>query len=355
MKNDISAQLLLIQSTHRMTMKYDSDISHIYVPNINARIPNENGGFFIKTNSSGFRSDFNYTLKKNSKPRLLIFGDSNTAGDGVSNEERFSEIIGEKLNSESYNYGLSATGTDQQLLLYQKFAKNVENDLVILFLTVHNIERIKAKYWQSFERTTGKFVWVPKPYYTLDDQGHLKLSHVPVPMERKENNNENGEEYIAPFTNGNKYLDQFNEFSNLRNIIKPITSRLNVGIKKKLSKIKNFQPHPDYDNSNSKGWKLMEALIKEFRYKVEPSKLLIVPLPTPNYLFDQIKPSFIDRFNAMKSEKNIKVFNITSKFMDMDKDEIVKLFFKKDSHYSAYGHHKIAEYVSDYIVEKKLI
>ena len=41
--------------------------------------------------------------------------------------------------------------------------------------------------------------------------------------------------------------------------------------------------------------------------------------------------------------------------MDMDKDEIVKLFFKKDSHFSAYGHHKIAEYVSDYILEEKLI
>lgn len=355
MQNDINAQLLLIQSTHRMTMKYDPDISHIYVPNINARIPNEKGGYFIKTNSSGFRSNFNYLLKKNSKPRLLIFGDSNTAGDGVSNEERFSEIIGKTLNSDSYNYGLSASGTDQQLLLYQKFAKNVENDLVILFITVHNIERVKAKYWQSFDRTTGKFVWVPKPYFALDDKGHLKLNHVPVPMKRIENNNEKGEEYIAPFTGGNNYLNQFNEFSNLRKIIKPITSRLNVGIKKKLSKIKKFQPHPDYNNNNSKGWKLMEALIKEFRNEVEPSKLLIVPLPTANYLLNQIEPSFIDRFNAMKSEKHIQVFDITSKFMDMDKDEIVKLFFKKDSHYSAYGHHKIAECVSDYIVEKKLI
>ncbi len=355
MQYDFNAQLLLIQSTHRMTMKYDPDISHIYVPNINARIPNENGGYFIKTNSSGFRSNFNYLLKKNSKPRVLIFGDSNTAGDGVSNEERFSEIIGETLNSESYNYGLSATGPDQQLLLYQKFAKNVENDLVILFLTVHNIERIKAKYWQSFERTTGKFVWVPKPYFTFKDKGHLKLNHVPVPMVRMENNNENGKEYIAPFTDGNKYLDQFNEYSTLRSIIKPITSSLNIGIKKKLSKIKKFQPHPDYDNGNSKGWKLMEALIKEFRDKVEPSKLLIVPLPTPNYLLDQINPSFINRFNTLKTERHINVFDITSKFMSLDKDEIVKLFFKKDSHYSAYGHYKIAEYVSHYIVEEKLI
>ena len=60
-------------------------------------------------------------------------------------------------------------------------------------------------------------------------------------------------------------------------------------------------------------------------------------------------------FNTLKSERHINVFNITSKFMSMDKDEIVKLFFKKDSHYSAYGHHKIAKYVSDYILKEKII
>ena len=52
-------------------------------------------------------------------------GDSNTAGDGVSNHQRYSDILSKTLNCESYNYGLSATGTDQQLLTYRKFAKNV--------------------------------------------------------------------------------------------------------------------------------------------------------------------------------------------------------------------------------------
>ena len=63
MQYDFNAQLLLIQSTHRMTMKYDPDISHIYVPNINARIPNDNGGYFIKTNSSTLIGAFSLFLK----------------------------------------------------------------------------------------------------------------------------------------------------------------------------------------------------------------------------------------------------------------------------------------------------
>ena len=59
-----NAQLLLIQSTHRMTIKYDPDISHTYVENINARIPNENGGYVVRTNSQGFRSDIEFQSRK---------------------------------------------------------------------------------------------------------------------------------------------------------------------------------------------------------------------------------------------------------------------------------------------------
>ena len=139
-------------------------------------------------------------------------------------------ILAKILNCESYNYGLSATGTDQQLLTFRKFSENVEADLVILFITIHNIERIKVKYWESFERTTGKFVLVPKPYFTLSKQNELELSHVPVPMERKPADHKSKEDFIAPFTGGNRYLDPLHTFSKLKKAVAPITSKLNLGI-----------------------------------------------------------------------------------------------------------------------------
>ena len=98
-----------------MVVRYHPQIGHLYVPNLRARIPNELGGYYVETNSAGFRSSVEFHKERNKIPRILFFGDSYTAGDGCDNNERFSELLGESLNAEVYNYGLSGSGTDQLL------------------------------------------------------------------------------------------------------------------------------------------------------------------------------------------------------------------------------------------------
>ena len=39
---------LLHQSTHRMVIRYHPKIGHLYVPNLNARIPHEAGGYYVQ-------------------------------------------------------------------------------------------------------------------------------------------------------------------------------------------------------------------------------------------------------------------------------------------------------------------
>src|SRR5437667_11625274 len=103
---------LLQEQSHRMLIKYHAKIGHLYVPNLRARIPNELGGYYLVTNSTGFRSDIEYKKGRGSRPRILFFGDSYTAGDNCSNHERFSEHIGAIFGAEIYNYGLSGSGID---------------------------------------------------------------------------------------------------------------------------------------------------------------------------------------------------------------------------------------------------
>ena len=74
---------------NRQIFCYNKNIGHLFVPNINARIMNEKGGYYVRTNSLGFRSDIEFEKKKKNKPRILFFGDSNTAADGICNEERY--------------------------------------------------------------------------------------------------------------------------------------------------------------------------------------------------------------------------------------------------------------------------
>ena len=43
-----------INKTHRQVITFSKELGHSYTPNLNARLIDENGGYFIKTNSSGF-------------------------------------------------------------------------------------------------------------------------------------------------------------------------------------------------------------------------------------------------------------------------------------------------------------
>ena len=69
-------------NTYRQIFRYNKNIGHLFVPNIKARIMNEKGGYYVNTNSLGFRSNIEFKEKKGKKPRILFFGDSNTAADG---------------------------------------------------------------------------------------------------------------------------------------------------------------------------------------------------------------------------------------------------------------------------------
>ena len=174
---------LLQQSTHRMVIRYHPKIGHLYVPNLKARIPHEAGSYYVQTNSLGFRSDIEFSKEHNGRPRILFFGDSYTAGDGCNNEERFAEQLGQELDVEVYNYGLSGSGTDQQLLVFEHFAGEIKADLIVWCVSVENIERIKVAYRPSIDRVSGKRVLVPKPYFTLEGD-ELRLKNVPVPLQR---------------------------------------------------------------------------------------------------------------------------------------------------------------------------
>ena len=97
---------------YRQVFKYNKKIGHSYIENLETRLLHENGGYFLKTNSSGFRSNIEFQNKKGKRKRILFFGDSNTAGDGVDNNERYTELIGKEFDCDVYNYAISGTGTD---------------------------------------------------------------------------------------------------------------------------------------------------------------------------------------------------------------------------------------------------
>ena len=114
----------------------------IYEKNLNTQYKGPHGYYKIVTNSFGFRNEADFINRKNKKKRILLFGDSFTAGDNISHGYRFSDLLNQNLTDvEIYNYAINGTGTDQQFLIYLNECKHIEYDLIILCLTVENIKR----------------------------------------------------------------------------------------------------------------------------------------------------------------------------------------------------------------------
>ncbi len=353
----ITSLNMFVQRTHRMSLVYDAEIGQRYVPNLNARIPNDYGGYFVTTNSLGFRSDVEFENIKGKRPRILFFGDSNTGGDGVCNSDRYSDIIGGMLDCEVYNYGLSGSGTDQQLLLMERVAQNVEADLIVLGVTIHNIERNKISHRESIERSSGKTILVPKPYFTIENE-ELVLNHIPVPKIRPYTDQDisgNLEEGLNDVKNHSNLVDIYNKFPQIKNILSPF-SGLKSSIKNTLKKSMKYQPYPDYDDETSTGFKLLDLIVKRFIKAASPIPVLIIPIPMRIYihgLASATHQSFFDKI--ADSNDDAHSIDITTALSELVKDQTDIQLFLKDGHYSPVGHDNIARLIVDKIKSKNLI
>ncbi len=346
---------------HRMVLQYDPVIGQRYVPGINARVPNELGGYYIRTNSSGFRSDVEFCGERSGRPRIVFLGDSYTAGFWVSNGDRFSDLVGQSLDAEVYNYAVTGTGTDQQLLIYEHFAANVEADLIVFGVFVENIERNLRTHHKTIDRYTGRYVFTPKPYFNLEDD-QLVLHHSPVPLARPETAPEN---FVNNDNDGAPARVQI--VDRLRQLyynpkIRPVTKYLqdtilSPALRHKFLRTANYQPYPDYLSEDSYGWQLMKAILQRFTNQITSTPVLIIPIPS-NYFFrpDPLEPVYQARFEALENNHcRIHVADVTSKLKQLAPADRMRMTFEHDAHFSPFGNRQMADIVAREIVSRNLL
>ena len=134
----------------RTFMRYDADIGTLYTPSLKLRVAGEGGGYLLRTNAAGFRSEREFTSKRAPGGfRAIMFGDSQTAGDGVANTQRFSDRLEQEVAGlEVYNYGVGGTGPDQHFLTYKQHG-DVEHDLLVVVVYAENIRRVGQRIVES--------------------------------------------------------------------------------------------------------------------------------------------------------------------------------------------------------------
>jgi hypothetical protein len=303
-------------------------IGYTFIPNLKTRIEHEGGGYLLRTNAAGFRCQHEFsTTKPAGKFRVLLFGDSFTAGDAVSNKNRFGDVLETLLpDVEVYNFGLPGTGTDQHYLVWREIANKYEHDLVVIAAQVENIRRVAARHRLSID-SAGDKVLFAKPYFELNG-AQLELKGVPVPKDA-----------ISPDELPDaeqEFVDEGGRMPWLRSVV----NKLGGPAKDLAQRISGYQPLPEYDDANGDEWKLMKAILKKWTDEIE-RPVIVMPIPLYQYVEEKASPdNYRVRFNEVAEFENVILHDPLPDYYAVPKSERRAFRFETDIHPTP-AHHKL--------------
>jgi len=327
---------------NRPLFKYHPNIGHTFIPNLKTRVMHEYGGYLIKVNQAGFRSNREFEpVKKPGVFRILLFGDSFTAADGVSNAKRYSDVLEILLPGlEVYNFGLPGSGTDQQYLIFQEIVEVMDHDLLLISVSVENIRRIRARY-KVYQSHDGKRTIYPKPYFSLASDGSFQRHHFPVPKGPLSKNQ------LPPHER--HYVEEGGRFNWLYRTLGKFDFRA-IDFAQRISR---YQPLPAYDSPQNPDWLLMKTILT--KWVAESRKpTVICPIPVHQYVEQTANSEACQaRFRELGETLEAKIHDPLPDYWKRSKAERRLLRFQRDPHPSPAGHRLLAEslapYISDYM------
>jgi carbamoyltransferase len=314
---------------NRQLFEYHPVIGYKFIPELKVRLQHEAGGYLLRTNNLGFRSETDYQPGKDpAKKRILFFGDSFTAGDGVSNKYRYTDVLQQMLpETEVYNFGLPGSGTDQQFLIYKEYGHAFDYDLLVIAVLVENIRRIKSHYRYYYNDEGVKMVY-QKPYYDFRN-GEFQLFNTPVrqqPLKLEELPKEEHEK-----------VDTGGRFETARTIINAL------GLKELTQKLTKYQPVPEYNKADSPEWLIMKEILTQW-CRMAKSKVLVVPLPLYQFIEETSDAGkYQERFAELAKEVPVEVHDPLPDLQQYSMADRRNFRFKDDVHPTPEGHRAIAE------------
>jgi hypothetical protein len=316
--------------SHRQLMQHDPVFGYKFLPALKMRVEHQGGGYLVKTNQEGFRCNNEVTAQKTKPHRVLVFGDSYTAGDGVSNGKRYSDVLEKCLEqTEVLNFGLSGTGTDQQFLVFQQYADKIEHDAVVIGVLVENIQRIVVQEREWSDRD-GQPLHVPKPWFELSPQRELTLKGVPVPLPYK------------PKLEDVPAKPAAGRFAGLRKLV----NMLGPDFKDMVQKLTRYQPLPEFDSPDSHGWKLMQAILEKW---ISESKVPVTVVVIPVYQYVEKTASYANirqRFDEFAQASGTTVYHAIDELWTYPAAVRRTFRFRTDCHLTPLAHKVIGEWIS---------
>jgi len=315
----------------RQQFQYHPASGYTFIPGLKARIDHEAGGYLVQVNASGFRCKHDFDKpKEKDRFRILLFGDSYTAGDGVSNKYRYGDRLEGLLpNVDVFNFGLPGSGTDQHYLLFHELTKEMSYDLVVIAVLVENIRRVNSRY-RPYASEDGSHRFMAKPYFSLDPQGELQLHHSPAPPDPVALQDLPEEEA--------RFVDQGGD----RVILRKLINKLGPRVKELAQKATQYQPVPGYDQADNPDWLLMKAILQRWISEVG-TPIILFPIPLYQFVEETSSPTaYQNRFAELHAPPHVQVHDPLPHLQTFTKEQRRGFRFEKDVHPTPEMHDALA-------------
>lgn len=276
----------------------------------------------LSVNAKGLRGKA-YPYERSKKFRILALGDSYVWGDGVEENERFTEHLETlfKNRIEVMNGAMSGYGLDQCFLFFQQEGKKYRPDLVIYAMNAMDAADDLSRIAHAR----------PKPYFVIKE-GTLRLQGVPVPQDEEKRFGIPRERVLlSPYPETNPLL----RFLEKNTLLYPF-------FKQTIYKIQR----------RNEAMELAVLLLKTFDIRCSENgvKFVILGVPLPNEIAER-KSSFL--YQDLVTHLRQREFTFIDPYeILVTQSEKELLYFKQNGHWTAAGHRVIAEVLRDFLLKE---
>ena len=314
-------------SRHRSVFKYHPQWGYQFRPGLYVRLahqePNnrhDRSSYVITTNYRGGRCR-REPGDDGGRMAVLFIGCSFTAGDGVSNRWRFSDLLEQaRPDLACHNYALPGSGNDQQLLIHRQTAPLVKPRVLVLSPYVGCLGRNldHGKYtWDPF---SGSRIFRPKPFFELRG-GELAPGNQPAPKVSLAQK--------APPGGG-------------------IIARAKDAVRRRLRPDDPGRPKgvfAMYRHKASTGYRLTKAILAAALRESKAALKILMPLPHYPYIEQGWPPDYLDLFFETAAENGAAALDVLPalKAAGLGNPAGLRL---SHNHYSEAGHEATADFLA---------
>ncbi|MEX1364712.1 MAG: hypothetical protein AB1Z98_16415 [Nannocystaceae bacterium] len=298
-----------------------------FVPGLRTRVPHEGGGYEIQCNEAGYRCRHELSARRPPGTfRVLVFGDGHTAGTGVDDPLRFTDLLERRLGSyvQVLNFGLPGSGTDQQLLAYRQHGRELDHDLLLLCPQVENILRNLESVTTVPSLDPDEPARMPKPRFTLEGERllqHPPPSELPPPSETPEHPEP------AP------------------TLVRGLLRRMTAEVDKKVPgfhaftrRVRGVSYPEEYGEPTDPAWRLMRTILATFVAEAR-CPVVLAPIPTSDHVEGGLAAdSYLMRFGELAADAGCELVNLLPMFFDQPRSIRERCRFAGDPRPTPKGH-----------------